>query len=199
MFVVRAGPVFEILATNDMGAPVLATPTIVISRETAARTASTKSAGVQGAVVAMHLRASSRRKESEAEVAPEVETARVEATGVTASMRVWREEVFGPVLAVMRFKTEAEAGLNGRALAYPRGKVIGGSSAINATSAGYELLIEDESRLAGVPDAAKRRSGIQEWQRRAVVVALDSGSRLRRVCTACTTAWMHPSSIRACA
>jgi choline dehydrogenase len=30
------------------------------------------------------------------------------------------------------FKTEAEAGLNGRALAYPRGKVIGGSLAINA-------------------------------------------------------------------
>ena len=30
------------------------------------------------------------------------------------------------------FKTEAVPGLNGRALAYPRGKVIGGSSAINA-------------------------------------------------------------------
>src|SRR6266481_2826471 len=30
------------------------------------------------------------------------------------------------------FKTEAEPGLNGRALAYPRGKVIVGSSAINA-------------------------------------------------------------------
>ncbi|MGO4569881.1 GMC family oxidoreductase [Rhizobium sp. 2YAF20] len=30
------------------------------------------------------------------------------------------------------FKTEAEPGLNGRTLAYPRGKVIGGSSAINA-------------------------------------------------------------------
>jgi choline dehydrogenase-like flavoprotein len=30
------------------------------------------------------------------------------------------------------FSTEAEAGLGGRALAYPRGKVIGGSSAINA-------------------------------------------------------------------
>src|SRR6202163_1452242 len=30
------------------------------------------------------------------------------------------------------FKTEADPGLNGRALAYPRGKVIGGSSAINA-------------------------------------------------------------------
>jgi choline dehydrogenase len=30
------------------------------------------------------------------------------------------------------FETEAEAGLNGRSLKYPRGKVIGGSSAINA-------------------------------------------------------------------
>jgi choline dehydrogenase len=30
------------------------------------------------------------------------------------------------------FKTEPEAGLNGRSLAYPRGKVVGGSSAINA-------------------------------------------------------------------
>jgi len=30
------------------------------------------------------------------------------------------------------FKTEAEPGLNGRALSYPRGKVIGGSAAINA-------------------------------------------------------------------
>src|ERR1700683_5233783 len=30
------------------------------------------------------------------------------------------------------FKTEPETGLNGRALNYPRGKVIGGSSAINA-------------------------------------------------------------------
>lgn len=30
------------------------------------------------------------------------------------------------------FKTEAEPGLNGRSLAYPRGKVIGGCSAINA-------------------------------------------------------------------
>jgi choline dehydrogenase-like flavoprotein len=30
------------------------------------------------------------------------------------------------------FRTEPEAGLNGRSLAYPRGKVIGGSSAINA-------------------------------------------------------------------
>src|ERR1019366_8365054 len=32
----------------------------------------------------------------------------------------------------LMFRTEPEAGLNGRSLAYPRGKVIGGSSAINA-------------------------------------------------------------------
>src|SRR6202047_2429672 len=32
----------------------------------------------------------------------------------------------------LMFRTEPEAGLNGRWLAYPRGKVIGGSSAINA-------------------------------------------------------------------
>ncbi|OYW99346.1 MAG: hypothetical protein B7Z14_12165, partial [Bosea sp. 32-68-6] len=30
------------------------------------------------------------------------------------------------------FKTEAQPGLGGRSLAYPRGKVVGGSSAINA-------------------------------------------------------------------
>ena len=30
------------------------------------------------------------------------------------------------------FRTECEPGLNGRSLAYPRGKVIGGSSTINA-------------------------------------------------------------------
>ena len=30
------------------------------------------------------------------------------------------------------FKTQPEAGLGGRSIAYPRGKVIGGSSAINA-------------------------------------------------------------------
>src|SRR3974377_34283 len=30
------------------------------------------------------------------------------------------------------FKTDAEEGLNGRSLAYPRGKALGGSSAINA-------------------------------------------------------------------
>jgi len=30
-------------------------------------------------------------------------------TDVTPQMAVWREEIFGPVLAVMTFRTEAEA------------------------------------------------------------------------------------------
>ena len=30
-------------------------------------------------------------------------------TGMTPDMRLWREEVFGPVLAAMTFKTEEEA------------------------------------------------------------------------------------------
>jgi len=37
----------------------------------------------------------------------------------------------GSPRADWRFKTAAEAGLNGRAVAYPRGRVVGGSSAIN--------------------------------------------------------------------
>ena len=37
----------------------------------------------------------------------------------------------GDARADWRFKTGAEAGLNGRAVAYPRGRVLGGSSAIN--------------------------------------------------------------------
>ncbi len=37
----------------------------------------------------------------------------------------------GDARADWRFRTQPEAGLNGRAIAYPRGRVIGGSSAIN--------------------------------------------------------------------
>ena len=37
----------------------------------------------------------------------------------------------GDPRADWRFKTAAEKGLNGRAIAYPRGRVVGGSSAIN--------------------------------------------------------------------
>ena len=51
---------------------------------------------------------------------------------------IWFHIPFGYLFAIgnprsdWMFKTEAEPGLNGRALAYPRGKVIGGCSAINA-------------------------------------------------------------------
>src|SRR5262245_41147951 len=41
------------------------------------------------------------------------------------------------------FRTEPENGLNGRTLAYPRGKVIGGSSAINA------MIYRSEERRVG--------------------------------------------------
>src|SRR6266480_4729505 len=58
------------------------------------------------------------------------------------------------------FKTEAEPGLNGRALAYPRGKVIGGSSAINAMiSMRGQAADYDHWRqlgLAGWGDAAEQ-------------------------------------------
>jgi choline dehydrogenase-like flavoprotein len=50
------------------------------------------------------------------------------------------------------FKTEPEAGLNGRALAYPRGKVIGGSSAINAMiSMRGQAADYDHWRQLGLP------------------------------------------------
>lgn len=50
------------------------------------------------------------------------------------------------------FKTESEPGLNGRALAYPRGKVIGGSSAINAMiSMRGQAADYDHWRQLGLP------------------------------------------------
>ncbi|HPG02884.1 MAG TPA: GMC family oxidoreductase N-terminal domain-containing protein, partial [Rhodoblastus sp.] len=50
------------------------------------------------------------------------------------------------------FKTEAEPGLNGRALGYPRGKVIGGSSAINAMiSMRGQAADYDHWRQLGLP------------------------------------------------
>src|SRR4030081_1176256 len=49
------------------------------------------------------------------------------------------------------FRTEPEAGLNGRSLAYPRGKVIGGSSAINAeTAVGGQAADYDHWRQLGL-------------------------------------------------
>ncbi len=50
------------------------------------------------------------------------------------------------------FKTEPEPGLNGRALAYPRGRVIGGSSAINAMiSMRGQAADYDHWRQLGLP------------------------------------------------
>src|SRR6266851_2982407 len=45
---------------------------------------------------------------------------------------IWFHIAVGYPRSDWMFRTEPEAGLNGRSLAYPRGKVIGGSSAINA-------------------------------------------------------------------
>lgn len=52
------------------------------------------------------------------------------------------------------FKTAAEPGLNGRSLAYPRGKVLGGSSAINAM-----IYMRGQSRDYD----GWRQMGLQEW------------------------------------
>ena len=52
------------------------------------------------------------------------------------------------------FRTESEPGLNGRSLAYPRGKVIGGSSAINA-------MISMRGQAADY--AAWRQLGLRGW------------------------------------
>ena len=50
------------------------------------------------------------------------------------------------------YKTEPEAGLNGRSLAYPRGKVIGGSSSINAmVSMRGQAADYDGWRALGLP------------------------------------------------
>jgi choline dehydrogenase-like flavoprotein len=50
------------------------------------------------------------------------------------------------------FRTEAEPGLNGRSLAYPRGKVIGGCSAINAMiSMRGQAADYDHWRQLGLP------------------------------------------------
>src|ERR1700741_3493124 len=50
------------------------------------------------------------------------------------------------------YRTEEEPGLNGRSLAYPRGKVIGGSSAINAMiSIRGQMADYDGWRTLGLP------------------------------------------------
>ena len=82
-------------------------------------------AGTAGCIVANRLSADSRKR-----------VLLLEAGGT--DNWIWFHIPVGYLFAIgnprsdWMFKTEPEAGLNGRALAYPRGKVIGGSSAINA-------------------------------------------------------------------
>jgi choline dehydrogenase-like flavoprotein len=82
-------------------------------------------AGTAGCIVANRLSADSRKR-----------VLLLEAGG--RDNWIWFHIPVGYLFAIgnprsdWMFKTEAEPGLNGRALAYPRGKVIGGSSAINA-------------------------------------------------------------------
>ena len=61
------------------------------------------------------------------------------------------------------FKTEPEPGLNGRSLNYPRGKVIGGSSAINA----HDLHARAGRRLRSLAPA--RPAGLVVGRRAAVL------------------------------
>lgn len=82
-------------------------------------------AGTAGCIVANRLSADSRKR-----------VLLLEAGGT--DNWIWFHIPVGYLFAIgnprsdWMFKTEAEAGLNGRALSYPRGKVIGGSSAIFA-------------------------------------------------------------------
>jgi choline dehydrogenase-like flavoprotein len=82
-------------------------------------------AGSAGCVLANRLSADGRRR-----------VAVIEAGG--RDTWIWFHIPAGYLFAIgnpradWMFKTEPEPGLNGRAIAYPRGRVIGGSSAINA-------------------------------------------------------------------
>ena len=82
-------------------------------------------------------------------------------------------------------------GLNGRALAYPRGKVIGGSSAINAMismrgqAADYDHWRQLGLDGLGLGRRASRRSGgwkIIFWARASITAPAAAGGSRRRGC-----------------
>ena len=106
------------------------------------------------------------------------------------------------------FETEAEPGLNGRSLRYPRGKVIGGSSAINAMIS----MRGQARRLRPLAPARPRRLGLGRRLRRfplprrpfprrhraSRAKAANGGSRSRACAGMCSTPCGTPRSRWAC-
>ncbi len=90
------------------------------------------------------------------------------------------------------FKTEPEPGLNGRSLNYPRGKVIGGSSAINAMI----YMRGQARRLRPLAPARPRRLGLG---RRAALLQAARASFPRARATRTPSAANGGSRRRACA
>ena len=60
-------------------------------------------------------------------------------TNITPDMRVWQEEVFGPVLPVMRFKTEEEAVVLANATPYGLGAYVFGKDLARAQRVAHKL------------------------------------------------------------
>ena len=90
------------------------------------------------------------------------------------------------------FKTEPEPGLNGRSLNYPRGKVIGGSSAINA-------MIYMRGQAGRLRSLAPARAARLALGRRAAVFQEARRSFSRRQRASRASAANGASNIRACA
>ena len=80
------------------------------------------------------------------------------------------------------FRTAPEAGLNGRSLAYPRGKVIGGCSAINAM---ISMRARRRTMTIGASSACPAGAGMMRWRPSSAWKTISSA---RARCTAPTAA-----------
>ena len=102
------------------------------------------------------------------------------------------------------FETEKEPGLNGRSLKYPRGKVIGGCSAINAMismrgqAAGLRSLAPARPARLGLGRRAARSSSgstiISSATPSIMAPAANGGSSSRACNGTCWTRWPRPRS-----